>query len=228
MKVTIIIRAYNAQDTIERAVQSALDQNMPKKNYEIVIVNDGSQDNTSEIIERLASKKQIRVFHQKNQGGTAAANNGIKKSEGEYVILLDDDDHLLPSCIKELSSYLDAHPDTDFAYPDYYEQVGKKRTRASPKHLFESLDGGTMFRKKRLVEEGGYSLHIIFAGYDLLLRTMEIWKGGHVKKPLFVYTRNGESNTANTAFVKKGIEQLKTRFPEKLDIINTIRSYETN
>lgn len=228
MKVSIIIRAYNAEDTIERALQSVFAQDIPRDDYEVIVVNDGSRDETANILEKQKGHKNFHIMHQENQGGTAAANNGLEKSRGSYVILLDDDDYFLPSCARELSSYLDAHENADFAYSDYYEECKGARRLISPRHIFETLDGGTMFRRKKLLEQGGWSEGILFAGYDLFLRTFHQWKGGHIKKPLFIYTRNKESNTAKPEFVRKGIKQLQNRFPDKLDIINTIRSYEIN
>lgn len=226
MKVSIIIRSYNAQDTVDRAIKSALGQSMPKGAFEIVVIDDGSTDGTRTILETFASQEQVHLMTQRNQGGTVAANNALAKAKGTYCILLDDDDILLPSSCKELSAYLDAHPDVDFVYPDYYEQRGKRRVRISPRHLFEALDGGVMIRRQKLLDEGGYVPGIIFAGYDLFLRTLQRWKGVHIKKPLYIYTRHQAAHTANPAYVKKGIDQLLERFPHNKKEIATIRSYE--
>lgn len=228
MKVSIIIRTYNGEKTIERALQSAFAQNMPQDSFEIVVVNDGSHDKTADILKKYKKHKNFCSITQTNQGGTVAANNALKKCRGTYIILLDDDDYFLPSCVQELSSCLDADKTLDFVYPDYYEEHRGKRKLVSPHHMFETLDGGTMCKREKLSQAGGWSEGIIFAGYDLLLRTYGQWQGKHLRKPLFVYTRNEESNTADPEFIRKGIRQLHNRFPDKIAIINMIRSYEIN
>lgn len=87
--VSIIIPAYNAARTLEETVQSALSQTM--SDFEIIIVDDGSSDNTSEVA-RSIKDERIRVLTQPNGGVAAARNTGIRAAVGKYVALLDSDD----------------------------------------------------------------------------------------------------------------------------------------
>ncbi len=90
--ITIGITAYNAASTIERAVNSALKQDWP--NFEVVVVDDASSDQTSKILEKLASSNEkLRVFTQeKNKGVAATRNRIITESRGEFIAFFDDDD----------------------------------------------------------------------------------------------------------------------------------------
>lgn len=99
--VTIGITSFNASDTIERAIKSALSQNW--KPVEIVIVDDCSTDDTLEIINKVSvNRKNIRVFsQQKNKGVASARNKIIENAKGDFVVFFDDDDQSLPGRIKE-------------------------------------------------------------------------------------------------------------------------------
>jgi len=91
-KVTVIIPTYNMEKYITGAVDSALNQTY--ENCEIIVIDDGSTDNTFNILKRYNNK--IRYIKQDNKGLACARNVGIKKSIGDYIALLDADDIWLP------------------------------------------------------------------------------------------------------------------------------------
>jgi glycosyltransferase involved in cell wall biosynthesis len=94
--VSVIIPLYNQKEFVGEAIESVLNQSYP--NIEIIVVNDGSTDNSSEVLERF--KNDIRLINQENKGLAAARNTGIKNSRGEYIQLLDADDFLDKDKIK--------------------------------------------------------------------------------------------------------------------------------
>ncbi|WP_267443632.1 glycosyltransferase family 2 protein [Erwinia psidii] len=87
---SIIIPVYNAQKTIHRTMISVLNQTY--SNYEVIIVNDGSTDNSATILEEFTGHKQIKVIPQNNGGVSSARNTGLKNCSGDYVLFLDSDD----------------------------------------------------------------------------------------------------------------------------------------
>ena len=92
-KLSIIVPMYNAEKYIETCLDSILNSNLSKKDYEIVIVNDGSKDKSLEIAKTYASQySNIIYLNQENQGQSTARNNGIKNCNGEYVWFVDADD----------------------------------------------------------------------------------------------------------------------------------------
>lgn len=111
MKFSVIIPAYNSEEFISRAVNSVLDQTY--KNYELIIINDGSTDNTSKICHQFAHiNKNIQVIDKKNEGLSAARNTGIKKASGEYLVFLDSDDKLHSSdTLQKIIPYCNGKPD---------------------------------------------------------------------------------------------------------------------
>lgn len=224
MKVSIIIRAYNNQDTINRALSSALNQNFPKDQFEIVVINDGSKDKTGQILNKYESAPNIIIFNQENKGVIEAANKGFSESCGEYVVLLDGDDTFQDSLLKEEVSALDNNRDACFVYPDYFERANDQVRVVSVDDLFQSVAVGTMYRKSKLAEVNFFR-KVFFAEYDLILRTLDLWKSLHIKKPLFTYNRNRKSLTSNLRRVHEGLEELKRLHPGKKKEIEKIRSY---
>lgn len=105
-KLSIIIPCYNCQDTLEEAVNSCFLQGLD--NFEIVMVDDGSTDNTKDVMQKLANKhKEIKLFyHDKNRGGGATRNTAVEKSEGDIIFCLDSDDLLPKNTLSKMLEYL--------------------------------------------------------------------------------------------------------------------------
>jgi glycosyltransferase involved in cell wall biosynthesis len=96
--ITVIIPTYNRDDTIKRAIDSVLNQTY--KNLELIIVDDGSTDNTKDVIKKYLKDKRIRYFYKQNKGVSSARNLGIKKANGEYIAFLDSDDEFEKNKLK--------------------------------------------------------------------------------------------------------------------------------
>lgn len=100
IKVSIVIPFYNRINLLKACIYSALQQT--HKNTEIILINDGSTDNISEIENIAQQNNKIAIFHQRNLGASAARNRGIAESSGEYIMFLDSDDELIPDAITKL------------------------------------------------------------------------------------------------------------------------------
>jgi glycosyltransferase involved in cell wall biosynthesis len=112
--ISVIIPTYNRAKLLPQAIESALVQTYP--HYEIVIVDDGSTDETSEIIKPYINK--VRFITQKNRGVSAARNRGIREAKGELIAFLDSDDLWLPNALRNKVQYLNMHPDTGLIHSD--------------------------------------------------------------------------------------------------------------
>lgn len=108
--VSAIVPAFNAEDYLETAINSALKQSYP--NIEIIVVDDGSTDRTGVIADAFASKfpERVKVVHQENGGLCAARNSAIRHAKGEYFALLDADDEWLPHHIQNSIEAFAKHP----------------------------------------------------------------------------------------------------------------------
>ena len=103
MKLSIIVPIYKVETYLCKCVDSILNQNLPKDDYEIILVDDGSPDRCGEICDEYASKYgNIRVIHRKNGGLSAARNSGIEVAQGKYIQFVDSDDYLEPNVLKAL------------------------------------------------------------------------------------------------------------------------------
>lgn len=110
-KISIIVPVYNASQTLSRCVNSLLNQEYA--NTEIILINDGSSDNSASLCDAYALQhSSVKVFHQKNQGVSQARNKGIEESTGDYILFVDSDDYLEPNCLSTLL----ALPPADITY----------------------------------------------------------------------------------------------------------------
>lgn len=97
--ITVIIPTYNRADYIEETIQSVLNQTY--QNFEIIVSDDGSTDNTKEIVESFNDRRIKYIFHENSGLPAVTRNRGIKQSSGEYIALLDSDDLWLPDKLKK-------------------------------------------------------------------------------------------------------------------------------
>jgi glycosyltransferase involved in cell wall biosynthesis len=112
---SVVIAAYNAEDTLGEAIDSVLAQT--RQDFEVIVVDDGSRDRTAAIAAGHADPR-VRVYSQANAGPSAARNRGIAQATGEYVSTLDSDDLWLPDYLAEMGGALEADPRAGFAYTD--------------------------------------------------------------------------------------------------------------
>lgn len=113
--VSIIVPTYNREKLLPRAVESVLRQTY--QDWELLVVDDGSTDNTKEIIKKYCDKDcRIHYFHKENGGQGSARNLGIRNAQGTYVAFLDSDDEWLPEKLQEQVSVLEQHGEYDFCY----------------------------------------------------------------------------------------------------------------
>lgn len=105
MKVSIIVPVYNVEKYLERCVCSLLNQDLPSSDYEIILVNDGSTDNSESIALSFAEKyDNIKLISQENQGLSGARNTGLANASGEYILFVDSDDFLKTNVIGKVYS----------------------------------------------------------------------------------------------------------------------------
>ncbi|HOC97311.1 MAG TPA: glycosyltransferase family 2 protein, partial [Candidatus Pacearchaeota archaeon] len=104
LKVSVIIPTYNGSNTILRAVHSVL--NHTYSNFELIVVDDCSKDNTFEVVKSIEDERVKVLRHRNNKGGSAARNTGIKEAKGEYIAFLDDDDEWLSEKVEKQVKYL--------------------------------------------------------------------------------------------------------------------------
>ncbi len=114
-RVSVIIPIFNRADLISESIESVFVQTY--RDFEIVVVNDGSTDNTLEVLSKYEGDN-VRIINQKNQGQGIARNTGIKASKGELIAFLDSDDLWLPAKLARQVELFDADPNLVWCYSD--------------------------------------------------------------------------------------------------------------
>lgn len=109
MFLSIIVPVYNVETYLRKCVGSLLDQDLPKADYEIILIDDGSTDNSGRLCDLFASSySNINVIHQPNKGLSAARNAGISSAKGRYIQFVDSDDYLNPNVLGGIVRQLEA------------------------------------------------------------------------------------------------------------------------
>jgi glycosyltransferase involved in cell wall biosynthesis len=178
--VSIIIPCYNQAHFLGEAIQSVLAQTYT--NYEIIVVDDGSPDNTAEVVARYSNMRYVR---QSNQGLSGARNTGIRQSLGEYLVFLDADDRLMPNALQSGLDCLRIHPESAFVsgHHRYINYDGSLLNEYPPEpidddHYLALLKGNyigmhatVMYRRSIFDRVGGFDTALTSCeDYDLYLR----------------------------------------------------------
>ena len=118
-KINVIIPVYNYGKYLRQAIQSVLSQQFD--DYEIIVINDGSTDNTAEVLREFESHPKIKLItHKRNQGLVRSCHEAIEASTGEYIVRLDADDYFDENALLVLSNVLDNNLEIGLVYPDYF------------------------------------------------------------------------------------------------------------
>ena len=205
-EVTIYITNYNYSLYLPKAIESCLNQTY--KNFEIIIIDDGSTDSSKKIINFYANKnKNIVPIFKKNQGLIRACNTALSSARGKFIIRLDADDWFDKNAIKLMAYELNQDKKLQIIFPDYYE-VNKegKILRSIRRHDFEKVGlldqpahgACTMFRTKTLITSGGYDEFFNCQdGVDIWYRFIKKHKVRNLNIPLFYYRKHEVSITKN-------------------------------
>lgn len=125
--ISIVLPVYNAEKSIENAIQSVLQQSYT--NYELIVVDDGSIDRTSEVIKKYSSEERVRIIKKSNGGVSSARNIGINRAKGDYLMFLDSDDRLMDNCLTRLVEYIENYKEADLIIFGWKEEGSSNTIR---------------------------------------------------------------------------------------------------
>lgn len=176
--VSIIITCYNQANFIKSAIESAVNQSYGP--IEIIVVNDGSTDNSLDIIQAISSREKIFIATTTNGGPAFARNAGLKYANGEYISFLDGDDLYLPNRLKVHIDFLMSNYNVDISYSEtqyfYNQQKNSFNIKKRPQingDIFRKLIRGNFIPTNAFVIKSSMLRKI--GGYDESLRTHEDW-----------------------------------------------------
>lgn len=213
-KISVIIPTHNRADILPRAIKSIQNQTRPVD--EIIVVSDGSTDNTEEVVKALAEKdRRIRLIaYHPGHNGNYARNRGLEAATGEFIAFLDDDDEWLPRKTELQMELFEKEPDVGLVYSSQnciytdsgitYQTQPMYRGDLS-KRIFIRGEMGTpsqvMVRKSVLDETGPFDLELgALQDYDLWIRCCLVTKVDFVAEPCINYYNSTSTNqvSANT------------------------------
>lgn len=209
-KVTVLMPVYNAEAFLAEAIESILKQTY--RDFEFLIINDGSSDKSESIIKRYASlDRRIRLISRENKKLIATLNEGIEKAKGEYIARMDADDISTRDRLKIEVEYLDKHPEVALVGSNYtiIDERGKSLVTTNvfthPDDLRLCLitcnqygHGSTMFRKSIVEKLGKYDMQALhIEDYDLWIRISQKYQVANIEKPLYKWRKTEGSVTGS-------------------------------
>ena len=151
--VSIIVPVYNAQDSLERCLMSIIRQRYPQ--WELVLVDDGSQDDSLEICKRYSNMdSRIQVIHTDNCGVSSARNTGMENAQGEYIVFVDSDDMIHPDFLSECLSNKEDLTVTNYIKPSKIDSLHYKEDH--PELIFQQRGVRTVWGKvfvRKIIED---------------------------------------------------------------------------
>lgn len=199
MIVSIIITSYNYGKYLERCIRSCLDQYLPGGEFEIIVVDDHSSDETPEILKKYEGTHNFRYrINEQNLGVASSANEGIRMARGQFVVRVDADDYVSRYFIFHLWEYIKVNLDAfcvacDYLYIDEHEKK-LERVYANEK----PISCGIMYRKDLLIHHGMYNDEWRHREEEELRKRLgNYYKIHHLHMPLYRYRIHKNNKTNN-------------------------------
>jgi glycosyltransferase involved in cell wall biosynthesis len=158
LKVSIIMPAYNRGYIISEALQSVSGQTF--RNFDLIVVDDGSTDDTAAVVQHFSDARLRYVRHEKNKGYSGACNTGLRQARGEWIAFLDSDDLWKPEKLEKDMDFLERHAEADAVFTDLEKQDGSRHV---PSFMRESP---CMFS---LLSEKKWPREVIFTKREMYL-----------------------------------------------------------
>mgnify|MGYP006429063539 CR=1 FL=1 len=228
--ISVYITNYNYARFLKKAIDSVLSQSF--HDFELLIIDDGSTDDSKNIIEGYASNPKIKIIYQHNKGLNVTNNIAIRAASGKYIIRLDADDYLVSNALEQMSGKLEANPELGMVFPNYYYIDEKDQvTGEEVRHDFDNnkvslLDqpahgACTMIRTDFLNEIGGYDESFNCQdGYELWIKFTQRYEVSNLREPLFYYRKHGSNLTSNEEMILQTRAKINQKYINKLQTNN--------
>ncbi len=201
--VSVYIVNHNYGSYIKQAIDSTLNQKF--RDFEVIIIDDGSTDDSRKVIECYRNNPRVSVVYQENKGLNVTCNIALKLSKGKYIMRLDADDYLDENALLVMVERLERQENAAIIFPDYYivDRDGnilslERRHDFSQVELLDQPAHGacSLIRKSCLLEAGGYNeKYNCQDGYDLWFKMTRDYRVTNVNLPLFYYRRHDKNLT---------------------------------
>ena len=199
-KASIIITTFNRRKKVLNALDSVFKQSY--KNFEIIMIDDGSDDNTEkDLVNLMKSNQNFKYLKHSNRGTALSLNSGIQLSTGKFITFLDSDDLYEPEHIEKRIEYFEKHPNVDVIYTsakiignDNDMYVPDARNSKKLIHISKCVIGATIFGKSNVFKSLGGFQNIYAYDYDFIKRAKQKFVVKRVNMPTYLYYRNSHDS----------------------------------
>jgi glycosyltransferase involved in cell wall biosynthesis len=157
--ISVIIPCYNRANVISKAIDSVVNQTEGK--WELIIVDDGSTDDSKQVISSYLMDSRIHYFYQDNKGVSAARNFGVLNATGNYIIFLDTDDYFYPKALEKYTDKINSNKEIQICFSNYLSEEKikglKKNEELFGEYTVSNIPGSFCFKKEFFQKIGGYT-----------------------------------------------------------------------
>ncbi|RXJ69006.1 glycosyl transferase [Halarcobacter ebronensis] len=238
MRFSVVVPAYNREKELPKCIESVLNQTF--QNFELIVVDNGSTDNTKDVVEKYIIKdERVKYFWQENSGSPAGSRNtGIEKALGEWIAFLDSDDYWYLSKLEEVNSIIDKSSHDIIAISHYEDKEINGVYHSTLEHgkvlsisayeelLFQgnALSTSAMtVRKDKLFEVGLFDTrkgYFAVEDYDMWMKLAKVGLFAYIHKPLGVFSISDSNMSGNVELINSNLKFLVLNHIETLNIKN--------
>lgn len=203
--ISVIVCSYNHEKWVERCIRSLTHQkHISGKEYEIILIDDCSDDNTAEIVGNLGVRNLTFIRNEKNLGLPSSLNKAIRRAKGRYIIRVDSDDFIARETLYFMKFFLDKNRHYQGVACDYVK-VSADEGEMYRKHAMEDeIACGVMYRKECLFDIGLYNEQFdMREGHELRRRVLEKYRLAHLELPFYKYREHDANRTNDKEQVAK-------------------------
>lgn len=198
-KISVIITCFNLDKYISRSINSVINQTLFEQLYEIIVVDDGSTDDSWSVISQYGDMGgQLKTIKNENNFGVSYTSNvGLMNASGKYLIKVDGDDFINKNTLLFMSEVLDNNPDIPFVYCDHIiiDKGNSRKLSVNTKKILLDHGAGVLLRTDNVRSIGGWNTNYKTRDdMDLMHRYIEKFGNGyHLKVPLYRYCKRENS-----------------------------------
>lgn len=234
--VSVIIPCYNHEQYVEQSVHSVLNQTY--KNIELIVIDDGSSDNSVEVIQKMKDKYNFTFITQQNLGVCKTFNKGILLSQGKYIATLASDDYWNLSKIEKQVNCLELHPNSEFCFTQAieFDDRNPKYKKVFPKKpltgkvlnqvfIRQHVPAASMMFTRNLFDTlRGFDENLKEEDWDFVIRSAHQTEFSALKEPLYYY-RSHATNVMKTRQRKEIFRQKALILTKNFDLVSPYRWY---
>ena len=234
--VSVVVPCYNHEKYVKKTIESIINQTY--KNIELIVIDDGSKDNSVQVIQEMADKHGFTFVHRPNKGLSATLNEGIRLSKGKYFCAIASDDILMLEKIEKQVTFMEANPEYGMCYGKivYFEDTIEKTSEYPNSNkegwVFDDLLNygcfipapSTFIKKEVFKSVGGYDESLWIEDWDMWLRISKKYKIGFINEYFAFYRRHDSNISSQVIKMYEAEKQILEKYKDYENFDNVIKN----